>query len=113
MSHKQQIERLTELLKVYENELQVTMPNFAEQILQIVPVKKSLTKEPAQKHDFFKDGSRHASPTVEVAMEECSLDSSEDEIKACDNCSEIHDLTMRDCQVCYERHDGCCQIVIH
>ena len=118
MSAAQQIQDLKALLETYENELQVTMPNFAQAILEIVPIRK-VQKTKQIKADFYRNSSRHnnsSSPTVEVQLEECSLDLIDSAIENpkakahCNTCHEVHSMHFRLCDQCYEKHDGCCII---
>lgn len=114
MSATRQIQDLKALLETYENELQVTMPNFAQAILEIVPIRQ-VQQSKQVKADFYKNSSRHSSessPTVEVQLEECSLQS-EDSPKAveCSLCNETHAMHYRDCDQCYEKHEGCCIVM--
>ena len=118
MSAAQQIEDLKALLETYENELQVTMPNFAQAILEIVPIRK-VQKTKQIKADFYRNSSRHSSssPTVQVQLEECSLDLIDAAIEKpkaelhCNICHEVHPVHYRLCNQCYEKHDGCCIIM--
>ena len=107
---------IIELYKRYETELQVTLPEFTQELSELIfqstNVQPQLntekateqTKSPHFTCDFATPISRHT-PTKQKKPNKPSL-------ATCPNCFEVHSLSLRQCTICNEEHDGCCEIII-
>ena len=128
MEIERKLQEVQLLFKVYEDELNTIMPNFTEELSNILQVKKEIinlenNRNPHYSEDFCKDMSRHSpqEEMVEVDLEECEIDDDKEidflkvkeERVSCKNCNEIHDLRLRMCKICNEEHDGCCEIIVN
>ena len=106
---------IIELYKRYETELQVTLPEFTQELSELIfqstNVQPQLNTEKATEQnksphftcDFATPISRHTKKTK--ATNNPSL-------ATCPNCFEVHSLALRQCTICNEEHDGCCEIII-
>jgi len=128
METDRKLQEVQLLFKVYEDELNTIMPNFTEELSNILQVKKDIinlenNRNPHYSEDFCKDMSRHSpkeEEMVEINLEECEIEEGsekdclqvKEENVVCKNCDEIHDLTLRMCKICNEQHEGCCEIIV-
>jgi len=106
---------IIELYKKYETELQVTLPEFSQElselIFQYTTAKPAInTNKSVQQNnsphftcDFAEPISRHSQTKQNTRAIE---------IERCPNCFEVHSLKLRNCTICNERHDGCCEIIV-
>ena len=129
MQSEKKLEEVQHLFEVYEDTLNTIMPDFTSELANILQVKREIinlenNRNPHYSEDFSKDMSRHSPDSkemVEINLEECELEEEIDFLKPktekskillCNNCNEVHDLTLRLCKICNEEHDGCCEIVV-
>lgn len=129
MQSEKKLEEVQHLFKVYEDTLNTIMPDFTSELANILQVKREIinlenNRNPHYSEDFSRDMSRHSPDSkemVEINLEECELAEDIDFLKPkteesknllCNNCNEVHDLTLRLCKICNEEHDGCCEIVV-
>ena len=121
-------EKLEALFKVYENELQTTMPFFAEELIRILEIENKKTNlnqnfTPHYSSDFTQNFKRHKKvktnllrekKMVTVDLTKLAIDSEEEEVREkeifCNNCMENHSMQYRLCNNCLEEHEGCCEI---
>jgi len=130
MQSDKKLEEVQHLFKVYEDTLNTIMPDFTSELGNILQVKREIinlenNRNPHYSEDFSKNMSRHSPDNkemVEIDLDECDLEeedidflkpkTEESKNLICNNCNEVHDLTLRLCKICNEEHDGCCEIVV-
>ena len=105
---------IIELYKRYETELQVTLPEFTQELSELIfpstNVQPQLNTEKATEKnksphftcDFATPISRHTKKTK----------ATKPSLETCPNCFEVHSLALRQCTICNEEHDGCCEIIV-
>mgnify|MGYP005682771137 CR=1 FL=1 len=124
------VDQIEAIFKVYENELQTTMPFFTEELIRILNIEKKKTSlnnnfTPHYSSDFTQDFKRHKrvktnllkeKEMVTVDLTNLSIDSEEDAEEVnekevfCNSCMQKHSMEHRLCNNCLEEHEGCCEI---
>lgn len=113
------MKNIIDLYHRYENELEVMLPQFKEELADLLfqstttptaklattnkPKNVSKNNTPHFTTDFAKPLSRHDAKNE--TTETTQLD-------VCQNCFERHSLAMRTCRNCGEEHANCCEVVV-
>ena len=115
------MENIINLYRRYENELEVMLPQFKEELADLLfqstttptaklatnkPENVSKNKTPHFTTDFATPLSRHDTEPKNETTKTTQLD-------VCQNCFERHSLAMRLCRNCGEEHSGCCEVIVN
>jgi len=114
------MKNIIDLYHRYENELEVMLPQFKQELADMLfestttttklattnkPENVSKNKTPHFTTDFAAPLSRHDAPKNETTKTT--------QLDVCQNCFERHSLAFRLCRNCGEEHDGCCEVVVN
>ena len=113
------MKNIIDLYHRYENELEVMLPQFKQELADMLfqsttttklattnkPENVSKNKTPHFTTDFAAPLSRHDAAPKNETTKTTQLD-------VCQNCFEKHSLALRLCRNCGEEHSGCCEVVV-
>ena len=118
------LERIEKLYMCYQNELQTIMPNFSQEldnILKLVTKKRNYKNNstPHFSEEFSKPMKIVSSPQktevfdiINQSIQPKKDETNNSKMNICDDCCEYHIQESRYCEECNETHSGCCDIIL-
>lgn len=116
--------RIEKLYMCYQNELHTIMPNFSQELLNILNFKSKKKNYKSNPTPHFSEEFSRPMNIVSKKEEEKAFDIITENMTTtkiknknskkmqCSDCFEFHVMESRYCQECNETHSGCCDILL-